>query len=194
MNTALDSKSQYLGFDSHCWSCVEVSWSGKLLVPHCLCLSSSDGFLQLEDENCYWVAQAVCILAWRVCCILPENMRLLECVLLSQALGRGWATDGRVVREDVSVTWNVLSWSGHHEFETHSSRLGVHGFSVSVALEQKRDLNFEPLPLTVLTTFHSPTFSHYILIWSYSIHSLEICGSWEWDMLSENSSYLLCIT
>ena len=29
-------------------------------------------------------------------------------------------TDGRVVRAGVSVTWNVLSWSGGHEFE------GVH--------------------------------------------------------------------
>ena len=27
-------------------------------------------------------------------------------------------TDGRVVRAGVSVTWNVLSWSGGYEFES----------------------------------------------------------------------------
>ena len=27
-------------------------------------------------------------------------------------------TDGQVVRAGISVTWNVLSWSGGHEFET----------------------------------------------------------------------------
>ena len=30
---ALDSKSGGLGFDSHCWSCIEVS--GKLFIPCC---------------------------------------------------------------------------------------------------------------------------------------------------------------
>ena len=30
-------------------------------------------------------------------------------------------TDGQVVRAGVSVTWNVLSWSGGHEFEPRSS-------------------------------------------------------------------------
>ena len=32
------------------------------------------------------------------------------------------ATDGLVVRAGVSVTWNVLSWSGGHEFEPWSGR------------------------------------------------------------------------
>ena len=31
-------------------------------------------------------------------------------------------TDGQVVRAGVSVTWNVLSWSGGHEFEPRSDR------------------------------------------------------------------------
>ena len=31
---ALDSRSEGLGFDSQCWSCVEVS--GKLRIPYCL--------------------------------------------------------------------------------------------------------------------------------------------------------------
>ena len=31
-------------------------------------------------------------------------------------------TDGLVVRAGVSVTWNVLSWSGGHEFEPRSGR------------------------------------------------------------------------
>ena len=39
VDKALDSRSKGLGFDSHCWSCVEVS--GKVLIPHCLCQSST---------------------------------------------------------------------------------------------------------------------------------------------------------
>ena len=35
----LDLRLEDLGFDSHCWSCVEVL--GKLLIPYCLCLPSS---------------------------------------------------------------------------------------------------------------------------------------------------------
>ena len=31
-------------------------------------------------------------------------------------------TEGRVVRAGISVTWNVLSWSGGHEFEPRSGR------------------------------------------------------------------------
>ena len=31
-------------------------------------------------------------------------------------------TDGRVVRAGISVTWNVLSWSGGHEFESQLGR------------------------------------------------------------------------
>ena len=33
----------------------------------------------------------------------------------------GWeVTDGRVVRAGISVTWNVMSWSGGHEFKPQS--------------------------------------------------------------------------
>ena len=39
---AFDSRSKGLGFDSHCWSFVEVS--GKLFMTYCLCLPSSDGY------------------------------------------------------------------------------------------------------------------------------------------------------
>ena len=43
VDRALDLRSEDLGFDSHCWSCVEVS--GKLLIPYCLCPSRSNGYL-----------------------------------------------------------------------------------------------------------------------------------------------------
>ena len=42
VDRALDLRSEGLAFDSHCWSCVEVS--GKLLVPYCLCPPSSNGY------------------------------------------------------------------------------------------------------------------------------------------------------
>ena len=51
VDRVLDSKSEGLGFDSHCWSCVVVSY--KLLIPHCLC-PTSDGYLvehKLENVN-----------------------------------------------------------------------------------------------------------------------------------------------
>ena len=44
----VDSKSKGLEYDSHCWSCVKVL--GKLLIPFCLCLPSSDGYL-MEQES-----------------------------------------------------------------------------------------------------------------------------------------------
>ena len=43
VDRALGSISEGLGFDSHCWSCVEVP--GKLLIPYCICPASSDGYL-----------------------------------------------------------------------------------------------------------------------------------------------------
>ena len=43
VDRVLDLRSEGLGFDSHCWSCVEVS--GKLLIPYCLCPPSSNGYL-----------------------------------------------------------------------------------------------------------------------------------------------------
>ena len=43
VDTALDSRSEGLGFDSQCWPCVEVS--GKLCIPHCLGPPSGNGYL-----------------------------------------------------------------------------------------------------------------------------------------------------
>ena len=42
------SQGQMVWVDSHCWPYVELS--GKLPIPHCLCLLSSDGYL--VDEDC----------------------------------------------------------------------------------------------------------------------------------------------
>ena len=39
----LDSRSEYLGFDSQCWPSVEVS--GKLCIPLCPCPPSHNGYL-----------------------------------------------------------------------------------------------------------------------------------------------------
>ena len=47
-------------------------------------------------------------------------------------------TDGRVVRAGVSVIWNVLSWSGGHEFETRSGQSwGAWYFCPKLYLNQK---------------------------------------------------------
>ena len=43
MGRVVDSGLAGLRFDSHCWSCVDVS--GKLLFPFCLCPPGSDGYL-----------------------------------------------------------------------------------------------------------------------------------------------------
>ena len=43
VDRALDSRSEGLGFDSQCWSCVEVL--GKLCIPHCLGPPSRNGYL-----------------------------------------------------------------------------------------------------------------------------------------------------
>ena len=43
VDRVFDSRSQGSGFDSHCWSCVEVS--GKLLIPYCLRPCNIDRYL-----------------------------------------------------------------------------------------------------------------------------------------------------
>ena len=48
VDKTLDSRSKGLGFDSHYWPCVELV--GKLLIPFCLCLPSSDGYLVEENS------------------------------------------------------------------------------------------------------------------------------------------------
>ena len=57
--------------------------------------------------------------------------------------------NGQVVRAGVSVTWNVLSWSGGHEFESQSGRTWGAWYSVEVVLDLK-------ILLAVLKTY-----SHY---------------------------------
>ena len=74
VDRALNSGSKSPGFDFHCWSCVEVL--DKLLIPHCLCLPGSNGYLVAEYY--VWVAEVACILVWLVRCILPGEMRLLK--------------------------------------------------------------------------------------------------------------------
>ena len=49
VDRVLDSEG--LGFDSHCWSCVEVL--GKLLISYCLCPPSSDGYLVKQKLENY---------------------------------------------------------------------------------------------------------------------------------------------
>ena len=57
------------GFGSYCWPYV---------VPHSILLlpTSSEGYL--VDESCVLVAQTACILVWRMHCILPVEIRLLN--------------------------------------------------------------------------------------------------------------------
>ena len=43
VDRVLESRSEGLGFDSKCWSCVEVL--GKLFIPHCLGSLTCNGYL-----------------------------------------------------------------------------------------------------------------------------------------------------
>ena len=72
---ALDLRSKGQGFDSHHWSCVEVS--DILLITHCFCLPNNDGYL--VDKNCVLSESSslhACV--GGVLCILPGDMRLLK--------------------------------------------------------------------------------------------------------------------
>ena len=57
--------------------------------------------------------------AFEITSDLYDNVAVQCCTFLF------WVTDGQVVRADVSVTWNVVSWSGGHEFEPRWVELGV---------------------------------------------------------------------
>ena len=57
--------------------------------------------------------------------------------------GQGEVTDGQVVRRGVSVSWNILSWSGGHELESRSVRtLGAYNFCPKSYLNHKNILNW----------------------------------------------------
>ena len=84
VNRMLDSRSKGLGFDSHCWSCVEVS--GEIFIPYCLCLASSGEYL--VDGNCIWVSQATCM----TCTLYSprgDEMKLLK-LCVSGKIVVGW--------------------------------------------------------------------------------------------------------
>ena len=63
---------------------------GRLLIPYCLCLLSSDEYL--VDDICVWVAPAAGTLVWGVYCIsLPGQMRLLKwCVPYTRECNDCW--------------------------------------------------------------------------------------------------------
>ena len=54
--------------------------------------------------------------------VMSSNPSRVELGVLSPSVLSRRVIDGRVVRAGVSVTWNVLSWSGGHEFEPWSGR------------------------------------------------------------------------
>ena len=56
VDRVLDLRSEGLGFDFHCYSCVEMS--GKRLIPYCLCPSSSNGYLVERKVGKLWMALA----------------------------------------------------------------------------------------------------------------------------------------
>ena len=107
-------------------------------------------------------------------------------------------TDGQVVRAGVSVTWNVLSWSGGHEFEPQSggtwgawyfcpkSYLNQNTFSSVMSLMHFGDHVFLPFPVlcppyiwrSCLSTFSSvmspytPEIMYVYLFQCYIPHAL----------------------
>ena len=48
VDRVLGSRSKGLMFTSHCYSNIEVL--GKILIPYCLCLLNSDGYL-VNDKS-----------------------------------------------------------------------------------------------------------------------------------------------
>ena len=71
VDRVLDSRSEGLELDSHCWSCVEVS--GKPLIPYRHCPPSSDGYL--VDKNWKIVNGINCR---KYAEFPPEEMRLYK--------------------------------------------------------------------------------------------------------------------
>ena len=86
VDMALESRSKGLGSDSYCW--LRLKRSDKLLIPCCLCLPSNDRYP--VDKNCVWVAQAACLLLWRVRCILPGKDDIVQQVCVCVCLNLKW--------------------------------------------------------------------------------------------------------
>ena len=65
-------------------------------------------------------------------------------------------TNGGVVRAGISVTWNVLSWAGGHEFEPWLGRTWVHSTSILRRTWTKR-ISLESLSKLRLSTTNEPS-------------------------------------
>ena len=89
----------------------------KNILCYCSCylfyhsLPLQAWFLADEEWMCFTI----------VCCVITVNS-LCVSMWMCVYLGVGYVTDGWVVRAGISVTWNVLLWSGGHEFELRSGR------------------------------------------------------------------------
>ena len=108
---------------------------------------------------------------WDMC--MPHRQKVSTCQSSLSAKSLYWwekkcfcisveATEGRVVRAGISVTWNVLSWSGGHEFLNPGGvELGVRGTFVLSRTWTKNYLLYgmsvcklARSPLLHLSTFH----------------------------------------
>ena len=67
-------------------------------------------FFAVWDKHVVQISKNFQVLKWKIFIIESVSMTNLG------------VADGRVVRAGVSVTWNVMSWSGVHEFEPRLGR------------------------------------------------------------------------
>ena len=109
------------------------NWDWKYVWVCCVHIKLGHGKMYIYDV---YIAQDVCNVILINCwhkydknhspnvCLNFNHLQSLniksKMILHDQLLAR--VTDGLVVREGVSVTWSVLSWSGGHEFEPWSGR------------------------------------------------------------------------
>ena len=111
----LDSISQCLGFDSYCWSCVEVL--GKLLIPYCLCPPSSDGYL-VEWES-YIMTGYSCSRMCK-CWILPRGDETVKRVC-SDTRGVNCSPLNPWRYQDSTCSFIYLPWQYKVTFNTRES-------------------------------------------------------------------------
>ena len=80
---------------------------------------------KINCHQCISLSESLCI--WKH----PDLLLMWEYVSFK-------VTDGRVVRASVSVTWNMLSWSGGHVFKLQSGQIwGAYYFLSKLCLNKK---------------------------------------------------------
>ena len=94
-----------------------LSWSAVMSFNHG---RVKLGMLGTSVLSCTWIKHINCqciSLIWE-----PVNLKSPQITKILWQYISFQVTDGRVVRAGISVTWDILSCSGGHEFEPRSDR------------------------------------------------------------------------